>query len=265
MRTWLSIVGVLLAVAVGGMLVGLLGAIVWVSATDNDPETFVAEASATAGSDSSTGTPASGDVAATETMAPAIPTPTPIALEPIAISGNGNRTEPIAALSPGIAVFTIRYEGNGAFKAVVELGDGEPTATLADRRGAWDGSRAFLIRDGQTPVLNVVAEGPWDMSIERPLPLSDNIAPLPYEQSGTGSTALYYVEVPLGMYTLTASHVADGQFAVTIMNETGRGRVRLIDASGNYDDAVEFEGRFFPSTFLIIDVRATGDWTIRIE
>lgn len=264
MRTWMSIAGLLLALAIGGMLVGLLGAVVWVGATDDDPEVFVALPSPSA-SGVGAGSPDPATGSATATAIPSVQTPTVVPLEPIAISGGGDRTEPVAALSPGIVVITSLHQGDGAIEIVLERGDDEPPVSLANGRGTWDGSRAVLIREGQQPVLVVQASGPWEVTFERPVPVEANLAQLPFEQSGTGSRALYYVEVPQGTRTLFATHSGDGQFVVTMMNETGRGRVKLVDAPGAYDNSVAFESRFFPASYLILDVRARGDWTIRIE
>lgn len=264
MRIWLAVVGIMLGVAAGGLLLGVLGGALWVSATDDDPEIAVAVPSPSPDTGDAGATSAPGE-ASPSTQATAPPLPTTEVFEPIAISGNGDRSEPVTALTPGIAIVTMHHEGDGAFKIALERGEGESSANLANASGTWDGARAVLIRDGQQPLLVVTSEGPWSVTIDRPLPTDETTQALPFDASGSQSQALFYVAVPQGKHMLTATHTGDGAFVVTVMNEIGRGRVKLLDVTGDYNDVVEFEGKFFPTSYLIIDIRAAGDWTIHIE
>jgi hypothetical protein len=267
MRIWITIVGVLFGVAVGGLLIGLLAGLIWVTATDDDPN-FAAADSPSSTSTERTGSPTtSAQTAASPspTIATLPATATPEAFAPITISGEGERNEPLPQLTSGILVFTIEYEGDRRFTAAFDRGAEAPRSQLASVTGPWEGSRVLFLDEGQTPSLAVTGTGPWSITIDRPMPTEDNLLTIPFDQTGSGSRAIYYVDVPQGMRTMSATHTGDGPFAVFIMNEVGRMRSRLIDAEGDFEGSAEFRSRFFPTSRLLIDVRASGDWTIRIE
>lgn len=260
MRVVLSIVGILLGVALAGLLLGVVAGAVWFNATDEDPEPVVVEAPEV----DPEGSPGAGAAATAPPVTPTFaPTPTPFV--PIELAGDGPTSEPVSGLTPGIVVVTLAYDGEGRFNATLQRGEGEPVAQLANGQGPWQGSRAILLREGQQATLEIDATGPWRVTFDRPTPDGSEVFPLPWEASGSGSRALYYVEVPQGKHTLTATHRGEGRFEVTIMNDAGRMRSQPIDVEGPYEGSVEIEGAFFPTAFVIVDVRSDGEWTLRIE
>lgn len=99
---------------------------------------------------------------------------TPAKLEPYVISGSGQSTSEAFNLVPGLRTFAVEYEGSGKYEYFsVELlnqdGSGRESEFLftemLDSGQPFTGSEAAQIRGPGVYVLQVKANGPWQVTI----------------------------------------------------------------------------------------------------
>jgi hypothetical protein len=82
---------------------------------------------------------------------------------PRTFTGNGNATTPVFTLNQGLATFTSSTTANGTF-SVTLVGSGE-TPLVAPAAGPLSSSKPVQIPATGSYLLNVMAGGPWEVSI----------------------------------------------------------------------------------------------------
>ncbi|MGH9176426.1 MAG: hypothetical protein ACRD1H_18800 [Vicinamibacterales bacterium] len=208
-------------------------------------------------------------VAATVPPTPTAPTSTPeptATPTPVARGDGSLTTEPIN-LRRGLAVVTIGHRGDGPFSVDVFDAGGPWLATLASTDGGFFGSRGLVVPADGAYTIDVVASGDWWLDIRYPTRDIAVVSDTPYEHRGSGSQAVYFVKVAPGSYRLSATHDADSPFAVALMTDDGSGWQQVIDVTGVYDGTADIAiaGDGEQPVYLLIDILAAGEWTIRIE
>jgi hypothetical protein len=244
---------------IAGILVGLIGGLAWAlvgtgaSATSDHQPTYAAvEATKQAG-------------ATPPAPIPTFPvTPTPPPPPPLALSGSGSQTTQPLALPRAMTIVTMHHTSPGRFKVTLVLPSGKPYGQLASGQDGWIGSRAIIVPEAGNYTFNVEAGGDWTIDVTFPTPEVAPVSDLPFEQSGSGSQAVYFINVPMGDHTLTARYDGEGPFTVAIMDSTGNIWQRLAESDGPTQTSSQFTIKTQP-TWLVIDVRAQGDWTVGVE
>lgn len=86
--------------------------------------------------------------------------------EPIVLTGNGQQATELFTLDKGLIRFKISHAGEGHFAIWLMDDAGNDIELLVNTIGSFDGSKAVKINKNGQYLLNVSAEGPWNVSIE---------------------------------------------------------------------------------------------------
>ena len=164
-------------------------------------------------------------------------------------------------LEPGLAVLEVAHEGRSNF--IVRLLDhnGKEVDTLFNQIGEFNGQRRFEIREGGRYLLDVVANGPWSVTIHQPRP--DHAAAALRSIRGTGYTATEFFELQPGLNVFKLNYTGKDRFRVTLTDRDGRLVESLINVIGPFAGSkpvsIQTGGTYF------LNVSASGDWTVEIE
>jgi hypothetical protein len=205
----------------------------------------------------SPGTVATG--AATATLEPSPEPPAPVNL-----AGTGPMLTQPVILEQGFWVVTMRHSGTQRFTVNLFDPDGAIIAPLAAADGGFLGSRAIVIPAAGNYTFEVGADGSWSIDVMRPIPERSATAELPFEQSGSGSQAVYFVKVPPGLHRLIARYEGTGTFTVSVVSSDGEYFDRIISQEGPFDGSGAISISIEPYAWIAIDVRASGNWTIQV-
>lgn len=98
-------------------------------------------------------------------------TPRPVARFPgtLRFTGSGNRLITHVGLDAGLYEFELRHDGSSNFAVWILTGAGEHVALIANEIGVVKKSKAARIANGADYVLNVEADGEWEILITNPL------------------------------------------------------------------------------------------------
>jgi hypothetical protein len=215
---------------------------------------------------------ATATFAATETPTTEADAPTAtvaMADLPVRLSGSGTDVSATVTLGAGVLLAQLTHTGAGTFTVKLLDAAGAEVVELADGSGPWVGSRAVVLPETGEYVAEVTADGDWQIELDARDPATSIVSELPFEQTGAGSQAVYFVRVPPGEHTLAASHDGLAGFSVSVISSDGAFSDEVIASSGEVDTTEPFTVPEPPSDesdmFLLIDIRASGNWTIRIE
>lgn len=197
----------------------------------------------------------------TATVTPTLgPTPAPVGL-----SGSGDATTPPTPFHSGLAIVTLHHYGSKRFVVNLSTAAGEGRGQLANDTAAFQGSRAIVIPEDEDYVFEVSADGAWDITVAWPNPRTGPQRELPLELSGTGVQAIYFVRAEPGLHEVQVSHRGSKAFVVSVMNSDGKAFDRLVEAEGAYEGTASVRVRGEQPSWLVVDIRADGDWTISID
>jgi hypothetical protein len=85
---------------------------------------------------------------------------------PLTLSGNGQEASNFFYLDSGMRRFTMSHSGSGHFAMVLYTAEGEYMNLLVNEIGSFDGSKAVSLPDSGNYLLDVSADGNWEVSIE---------------------------------------------------------------------------------------------------
>jgi hypothetical protein len=202
------------------------------------------------------------------------PTPTTTPTEPViptpvrtSAPGFGSGLSSVFNLEAGLVIITLHHQGQGYFSANLIRETGALVSQLVTASGQWAGSRAVVIPDDGAYRFDVAADADWWVEVMYPRPESAVRSPLPFELSGSGTQALYFIEVPPGEHALHMSSSNTQYTTVTIISSDGALRVNLIDWFGVFSGTVPFTitGDEHDLIYLAIDVETSGDWELRVD
>jgi hypothetical protein len=196
-------------------------------------------------------------------------------------------------LEPGLAIATMTHYGEGDFVVTllstnqeetertpgpIEFSGGpndepndesntEVAIALADETGPVQVSRAVNAPVEGRHVLDVKADGPWEVEVEQPQPSS---APTMTSFSGGDDAATPFFWLSGGLKTITMNTQGKGLSAVSLLDKDGN-VVNFSSVSEGYDQS----GPSLPATasatvdvpqdgIYLFDVRSDGLWKIEI-
>ena len=196
-------------------------------------------------------------------------------------------------LEPGLAIATMTHYGEGDFVVTllstnqeetertpgpIEFSGGpndepndesntEVAIALADETGPVQVSRAVNAPVEGRHVLDVKADGPWEVEVEQPRPSS---APTMTSFSGGDDAATPFFWLSGGLKTITMNTQGKGTSAVSLLDKDGN-VVNFSSVSEGYDQS----GPSLPATasatvdvpqdgIYLFDVRSDGLWKIEI-
>ncbi|MFH2055148.1 MAG: hypothetical protein ABIJ61_04250 [bacterium] len=180
--------------------------------------------------------------------------------ENITLNGHGQQASPKFQLLDGLSVFDMKHVGSSNFSVVLLDSDGEYVELLANEIGHFDGSKPVSIPAKGTYILDIDADGPWEIEIKQPR-LSR--APDTKEFAGRGQQCSKIFQLKRGLSVFKMSHSGRSNFAVVLMDADGQHIELLANEIGRFSGS---KAVGIPrSDLYIMDVMADGDWSIHIE
>jgi hypothetical protein len=179
--------------------------------------------------------------------------------------GDGTTTSAAVPFPKGIAVVTMNHTGNGRFRVQMEGQNSSFDKELAEGTGGYKGSTGVMVNQAGEYVFSVKADGHWQIDVLWPTPTTAPVFELPYQYSGTGDQAVYFVLVQTGPHTLTMTYDGAKSFSVQSMTSEGRNYIERFRGSGPSTASMEFTIRDKAFEFLMFNVRADANWTLDIK
>ena len=85
---------------------------------------------------------------------------------PLTLSGNGQEASDFFYLEKGMRRFSMSHSGSGHFAMVLYGADGDYISLLVNEIGEFDGSKAVSLSTSGNYLLDISADGNWEVSIE---------------------------------------------------------------------------------------------------
>ena len=228
------------------------------------PPTPTPEPTATPAPPTPTPEPTATPVPPTPTPVPPTPTPVPPPT-PVSVSGAGTQLTSAVQLQAGLGIFTLNHDGGSNFIVwFYDQSTGERVDLLVNEIGPWFGSRAFEIPQTGEYLFEVNADGNWSIDILQPTPMNAEVRTKPQEYTGSGSQAIYFLNLDSGLHRVTATHNGSSNFVVWAYNSDASGRDLLVNEIGAFNGSVALQISS-GGAYIVLDVQADGDWTILVE
>jgi hypothetical protein len=182
-------------------------------------------------------------------------------LEIIELDGQGRQATRKFELQKGLAILRVEHEGSSNF--VVRLLDstGRKGQTLFNQIGEFTGTRGFEIREPGQYLLDVQADGPWQVEIVQPRPETAERGPQQYPGKGYDITPFVLLDEGLTVFKL--KHGGQSRFSAYLVDANGRELEQLTSVVGEFDGSkpvrIEKPGVYF------LNIGGDGEWTVEIE
>jgi hypothetical protein len=188
-------------------------------------------------------------------------------------AGNGDFVTAPFELSVGLVTFEIRHTGHSNF--VVWLYDtaGNPVDILVNEIGAYSGTTLVGVRPASfeaSPgphVLEVVADGTWEIAVRQPQYTSG--AALPWSCSGTGDSVTAPFELAIGTIEFMLTHSGSSNFIVWLYSANGEVIDLLANEIGAYGGSklVEVQADSWGAApgVHVLAVIADGAWSVALR
>jgi hypothetical protein len=195
---------------------------------------------------------------------PPVPTKVPPP-PPVTLTGTGAGTTDSVDFPTGVAVVTMNHSGQGQFRVFLRNPDQSIDRLVGSGKGTWKGSTGLDINSAGSYTFSVEADGDWQVDVLWPTPETAPVAEVPFEYSGTGDQAVYFVIVRTGVHSVSIDHDGDGNYSVETMSSEGRRYIDKFHGTGRSSATQQFEVRDKAFEFLLFNIEASGNWTIRVE
>jgi hypothetical protein len=188
--------------------------------------------------------------------APAIPEPEPA---PIRFSGKGKTATASFEIAGGLTVFGSQHTGSQHFAVQLLDREGNLVELLANVIGSYGGRRVVGLRAGKY-VLNVAADGSWEIQVTQPRRPTTVVAPA--RLAGTRDDVAF-LQLESGLHRFVFSHTGQGHFALMLHTAQGALQELLVNTVGGIDGSQAVR---IPRTGLwVLGVRADGRWTVEVR
>lgn len=176
-----------------------------------------------------------------------------------AFEGSGAAESASFDLAEGIV--TIEFSHDGESDLRVELlaagGEGDDRALPTTDANPGSGESIVTIEAG-TYRLAVEADGAWSIDLDQPAVHADDLAELPVDVSGTGSSFVGPLRTD-GTVSVDATHDGTAQFIVDGHGADGRSE-QLINRTGEFDSSRSYSA----GGAVWLNVEADGNWTLEV-
>lgn len=171
-------------------------------------------------------------------------------------SGSGQSVEEGIEIDGGLTVVDASHNGESNFQVSL-VNDSQFDDNFINVIGEFDGAQADLIDEGEY-LLDINADGSWDIDIEQPRAGSGDS--LPESISGNGPDVVGPIEFN-GTHIADGSHSGESNFQVQVYPMEGSFAETLFNEIGEFDG----ETTFSYSGVGWVDINADGSWQIDIE
>jgi hypothetical protein len=182
---------------------------------------------------------------------------------PITLSGSGPAATRLFRLEAGLTVIRMTHQGTSNF--IVDFldtnGNSVAFGSVANVIDPFQGSTPVQIPRGADYLLDVQADGPWQIVVEQPRAAS---APQTRSFSGDSQQATQLFALSAGLHRVHMTHQGDSNFIVDLLDENGESvTLGLANEIGPFDGSravqVPVDGIY------LFSVQANGPWTINID
>jgi hypothetical protein len=181
------------------------------------------------------------------------------------VTGEGTTASTSVSFPKGLAVITMNHTGKERFRVRLQSRDGSFDRLMGQGTGTWKGSRGVMVQTAGEYVFSVVADGQWQIDVLWPTPETAPVAEVPFQHSGTGDQAVYFVVVQTGPHRLTMTHDGIGEFTARVLTSEGRRYLGNLRGQGSATETLDMTIREKAFEFLMINIGANGNWTIELE
>lgn len=195
---------------------------------------------------------------------PPVPTSVPPP-PPASVVGDGTALSDAVTFPEGVAVVTMNHDGDGVFSVRLQRLDKSFDRLIGSGTGTWKGSKGIFISQPGDYVFSVEASGSWQIDVQWPTPETAPVSEEPFQYSGTGDQAVYFVIARTGEHTTTISHDGAGNYTVETMTSEGRRYINTFHGTGQTSASSSFVVRGKAFEFLLFNIRANGNWTISVQ
>jgi hypothetical protein len=183
-----------------------------------------------------------------------------ISAAPLSFSGVGERVTQLFSLQGGFVTFEASHNGNSNFIVRLRNAQGQLEELIVNEIGPYDGTRGFGLEAGQY-LLDIDADGAWEVTIREPRPASGSAPPL--TAMGSGDAVVGPLQLSAGLARFTLDHTGPSNFIVWLWRSTGQREALLANEIGNAH--AETAENIPASGLYYLDVQAGGSWTISIQ
>lgn len=192
----------------------------------------------------------------------------------ITLQGTGVTATGTFTLEKGLSIFHMTHDGNSNFSVwLYDAQTGETVDLLANVTGSYDGSTIVGVT-GETMqasagehLLDVDADGNWEVIIEQPRPVTAPTAPQTFTGKGPDVPQAFYLEQ--GTATFHMVHDGTSNFAIWLYDRDGYSIDLLVNEIGPFDGStvVGVTGGIFGAAPGIhyVAIEADGNWEVRVE
>lgn len=192
---------------------------------------------------------------ASQSCAPPVVEPLPITL-----SGSDQEATVLFDLLEGVSIFEMQNTGSGHFGIWLLDDMGENVELLVNEIGPFDGSKIVHINRQGDYLLDVSAEGNWEVTITQPRP---TVAPETTYFSGRDQQYAGPFFLDSGLTRFTLHNTGSGHFGIWLLDSMGNYIDLLVNEIGPFDGSkavgISREGIYY------LDISAQGNWEIIIE
>jgi len=181
-------------------------------------------------------------------------------IDPQTFSGTGSEVRDSIQIDGGITVVEAHHEQASEFGSnfIVELvGDGRSGELFVNEIGTYDGTQAALVDAGEY-ILDVTAEGGWEIEIRQPRASSAPSPPANFEGDGPDVVGPLLFD---GTGTVSGSHDGESNFIVEIVPTDGFVPTVVFNEIGSFSG----ETAYSVTGIGWVDVDADGEWSLTIE
>lgn len=174
---------------------------------------------------------------------------------PIELSGSGAQATETFTLTSGFATFEATHDGGSNFVLDLLDANGNSMELLVNEIGSYNGKTFALIPSDGDYLLNIDADGSWNINISQAM--STNPESIPTTIQGSGDDVAF-VDLESGLRRFGFKHTGESNFAVMV-----NGQSLLVNEIGNYEGSTA--QKVNDTGTYILSIQADGDWSISIE
>lgn len=180
--------------------------------------------------------------------------------DPIVLTGEGQQATEFFHLLDGLSIFRMTHDGSSNFIIWLLNDDGQQLELLVNEIGSFDGATAIGIEDSGDYLLDVSADGNWNVTIEQPRSVG-GVSP-PVQMIGNGQQASDFLALEAGLVRFELTHDGDSNFIVWLLRADGSIVDLLVNEIGSFDGSTALQ---VSQGIYILDISADGNWAINVE
>jgi len=180
---------------------------------------------------------------------------------PQTYSDMGKQVSPLFTLTSGLTTFHMEHTGSSNFIVLLLDDYGNWVNLLVNKIGDFSGGKAIGIDAPGIHLLDIQADGTWEITVDQPTPISAPLPPQVY--TGHGQEFSPFFTLGSGLTTFHMEHTGTSNFAIWLLDAQGDWVDLLVNEIGSFDGSKAI-GIDAPGIHLL-DIQASGDWEVSVE